>query len=270
MGEDDYFVTVTTGNTAALERWMTWWQADWRHDVQILNVTGAYAAINLAGPQARTVLHRLTEVDVSAEAMPYLSATRVPVAGVQAIVLRIGFVGELGYEIHFPSMYGEHVWTAVMEAGAPLGIEPFGLEAQRVLRLEKQHILIGQDTDAESDPYEAGLGWMVKPEKDDFLGKRALVDLERAGQKERLVGFTMADGWLPPEGASIVRDGVWVGRVTSARRSDAAGAVVGLAWVPADMAADGTVIDVQFGSTSGLGTVHLAPFYDPEGEKLRS
>src|SRR5207244_5751781 len=123
--------------------------------------------------------------------------------------LRIGFVGELGYEVHFRSADGEHLWRELMEAGWGFGILPFGLEAQRILRLEKHHILVGQDTDAESDPFEAGLGWMVKADKDDFLGKRALEDLERAGPGERLVGFTCDDGWIPPERASVVRDGTW-------------------------------------------------------------
>ena len=95
---------------------------------------------------------------------------------------------------------------------------------------------MGQDTDAESDPFEVGLGWMVKDDKDDFLGLRALRDLKERGPEERLVGFTAPDGWLPPEGASVVRDGTWVGRVTSARRSAAVGSVIGLAWVPADWA----------------------------------
>ncbi len=270
MGDDEFFVTVTTGNTAAIERWITWWLADWRYDVRVLNVTGAFAAVNLAGPLARSVMERLTDADVSGEAVPYLSATRMEVATVPSIVLRVGFVGELGYELHVPSMLGEPVWDAVMEAGADHGIVPFGLEAQRVLRLEKHHILVGQDTDAESDPYEAGLGWMVKDDKADFLGKRSLEDLHRAGPAERLVGFTSSDGWLPPEGASIVHEGVWVGRVTSARRSEAAGCVVGLAWVPSGWAVDGTAFEVQFAEHRAQARVALAPAYDPEGTRLRS
>jgi sarcosine oxidase, subunit alpha len=270
LADDEFFVTVTTGNTAAIERWMSWWHADWKQDAQLINVTGAFAAINLAGPRAREVMGALTDADVSSVAMPYLSATRMSVAGVPAIVLRIGFVGELGYEIHVPSMYGEHVWQATMEAGEPHGIVPFGLEAQRILRLEKQHILIGQDTDAETDPYEVGLGWMVKTDKPDFLGKRGLEALAEAGPKERLVGFTMPDQWLPPEGASVVRDGTWVGRVTSARRSAAAGSVVGLAWVPTFMAVDGAPFRVEFGDRFGEANVHLDAFYDPTGERLRT
>jgi sarcosine oxidase subunit alpha len=176
----------------------------------------------------------------------------------------------MGYEIHFPSAYGEHLWDAVMEAGRPEGIAAFGLEAQRILRLEKQHILVGQDTDAETDPYEAGLGWMVKDDKDDFLGLRSLRDLKERGPHERLVGFTAPGGWVPPEGASVVRDGSWVGRVTSARRSEAVGSVIGLAWVPAEWAADGRTFEIQFGGSHTTGTVRTEPFYDPRGERLRS
>jgi sarcosine oxidase, subunit alpha len=268
--DGEFFVTVTTGNTAALERWITWWNADWQLDAELLNVTGAFGAVNLAGPRARSVMADLTGADVSGEAMPYMSATRVTVAGVPSLVLRIGFVGEMGYEIHFPSAYGEHMWDAIMETGAAGGIAAFGLEAQRILRLEKQHILVGQDTDAESDPFEVGLGWMVKEDKDDFLGLRALRDLKEAGPRERLVGFTAPDEWLPPEGASVVRDGTWVGRVTSARRSAAVGSVIGLAWVPAEWASDGTRFEIRFGGSHTTATVHTAPFYDPHGERLRT
>ena len=270
LADDEFFVTVTTGNTAALERWITWWNADWQLDTRVLNVTGAFGAVNLAGPRARSVMAALTDADVSGDAMPYMSSTEMDVAGVPSLVLRIGFVGEMGYEIHFPSAYGEHLWDAIMEAGAIGGIAAFGLEAQRILRLEKQHILVGQDTDAESDPFEVGLGWMVKQDKDDFLGLRALRDLKERGPHERLVGFTAPDEWLPPEGASVVRDDAWVGRVTSARRSAAAGSVIGLAWVPVDLASDGSSFEIQFGGSHTFATVHTAPFYDPHGRRLRS
>ncbi|MCI0633807.1 MAG: 2Fe-2S iron-sulfur cluster-binding protein [Actinobacteria bacterium] len=270
VGDDEFFVTVTTGNTAAIERWMTWWNADWRFDARVANVTGAYAAVNVAGPSARDVMRALTDADVSSEAVPYLSATSMDVAGVPTLVLRIGFVGELGYEIHYPSMYGEHVWDRIVEAGEPFEIAPFGLEAQRILRLEKQHILVGQDTDAESDPFETGLGWIVKADKQDFLGKRGLARLDAEAPGERLVGFRCAGSWLPPEGASVVHDGVWVGRVTSARRSAAAGGIVGLAWVPAGWASDGTTFEIQVGRHRASATVELRPFYDPDGERLRS
>src|SRR5206468_11050272 len=127
VAPDEFFVTVTTGNTAALERWITWWLADWRLDCRVMNVTGAFAALNVAGPNARTVVGRITDADLSPEAFPYLACRNMRVAGVPSLVLRIGFVGEMGYEIHAPSMFGEHLWRGVMDAGADQGIAPFGL-----------------------------------------------------------------------------------------------------------------------------------------------
>ncbi|HEX5936683.1 MAG TPA: 2Fe-2S iron-sulfur cluster-binding protein [Actinomycetota bacterium] len=270
LGEHSFFVTVMTGDTWDPERWITWCSADAQLDARVLNVTGAFGAVNLAGPRAREVMSTLTDADVSAEAIPYLGAARIDVVGVSSLVLRIGFVGELGYEIHFPSAYGEHVWDAIMEAGATGGIQPFGMEAERILRLEKQHLLIGQDTDAGSHPLEVGLGSLVDDDLDDVSGHRALRAPPPGPVAERLVGFTASDRWLPPEGASVVRDDRWVGRVTSARRSATVGAVIGLAWVPADLAADGSRFEIRFGGSHTVGTVRAAPVYDPDGARFRS
>ena len=111
---------------------------------------------------------------------------------------------------------------------------------------------------------------MVKEDKPDFLGKRSLDDLADEGPRERLVGFTASGGWLPPEGSSVVHDGTWVGRVTSARRSDAVGSVVGLAWVPAGWATKGRPSISGSGDSTTRGIVALRPFYDPDGQRLRS
>ena len=156
------------------------------------------------------------------------------------LALRIGFVGELGYELHFPSPAGEHLWDALVEEGA----RPFGLEPQRVLRLEKGHIIVGQDTDSESNLYSAGMPWLPKMDKDDFVGKFALEHFAQRDEKERLVGFTMEEDVLPAEGAQIVIEGVPAGRVTSARRSEAVGEVIGLAWVPGDRSQPGTRVEI--------------------------
>ena len=137
------------------------------------------------------------------------------------LALRIGFVGELGYELHFPSPAGEHLWDALVAEGA----RPFGLEPQRVLRLEKGHVIVGQDTDSESNLYSSGMSWLPKMDKDDFVGKFALEHFAQRDEKERLVGFTMEDDVLPAEGAQIVIEGLPAGRVTSARRSEAVGQV---------------------------------------------
>src|SRR5690606_10235746 len=115
--------------------------AQWRLDVDVANVTAAYAGVNIAGPKSREVLRKVcSDVDLSPEAFPYMGVRTGTVAGVPARLLRVGFVGELGYEIHVPASQGEALWDALMEAGREHGIRPFGVEAQRVLRLEKGHI----------------------------------------------------------------------------------------------------------------------------------
>jgi sarcosine oxidase, subunit alpha len=270
LAEDEFFVTTTTGGTGAMDQWMRWWLADWGLDVQLINVSGGYAAVNLAGPRSREVMERLCTIDVSAKSLPYLASARAELAGVPALILRIGFVGELSYEIHVPSASGEYVWDRIMEAGRDFGIAAFGLEAQRILRLEKQHVIVGQDTDALSTPYGAGLSWIVKYEKPDFLGRRSLEDVRDHGSLERLVGFTVESGETPREGAAIVDQGRPVGRVCSSRWSALQNGAVGLAWVPSAWAEDGRAIEIAYDGQRATARVALKPFYDPEGKRLRS
>jgi sarcosine oxidase subunit alpha len=270
LADDEFFVTTTTSGADAIDQWIKWWMADWRLDAQVVNVSSQYAAINVAGPSSRELMGRLTDTDVTAAAMPYLKLVQARVCDVPAMILRIGFVGELSYEIHFPSGYAVHVWDSMLAEGKDLGILPFGLETQRILRLEKQHIIVGQDTDALSTPNGAGLGWMVKLDKDDFLGKAALADDTTRTLEEKLVGFKVDSGGLPLEGAAIVRAGKPVGRVCSSRWSAAASAFIGLAWVPLEMAEEGTRLDLRSGGIRVAARVHLKPFYDPEGARLRS
>jgi sarcosine oxidase subunit alpha len=270
LDENEFFVTTTTSGADAIDQWIKWWMADWRLRAQVVNVSSAYAAINVAGPLSRALMDRLTDADVSAAAFPYLKLVQAEVAGVPAIILRIGFVGELSYEVHFPSAYSEHMWISLLEAGSDLGIAPFGLESQRILRLEKQHIIVGQDTDALSTPFGASMDWMVKLDKKDFLGRAALADDAERGITDKLVGFRVETGGLPLEGAALVAGGQPLGRVCSSRWSDTVGAFVGLAWVPAAMAQDGTSLTFRSGAGLVTARVQLKPFFDPEGARLRS
>ena len=138
--------------------------------------------MNLAGPKSRAVLRKLTTLDLSNEAFPYLALREAEVAGVPARLMRVGFVGELGYEIHVPADRAAHLWDALMEAGQDHDIRPFGVEAQRLLRLEKGHIIIGQDTDGLTQPDEAGLEWAVKMDKPFFVGKRSVEIVRKRGR----------------------------------------------------------------------------------------
>jgi sarcosine oxidase, subunit alpha len=182
-------------------------------------------------------------------------------------------VGELGYEIHFPSAHGEHLWDALMDAGAGHGIRPFGLEPQRILRLQKMHILVGQDTDSESTPYTAALDWIVKLDKEqDFIGKWALENASARELETALVGFTLPNGYVPTEGAAVLDadGGVTLGQVTSSRWSPQLGGVIGMAWVPAELASDGASITISDEGRTIEASVITRPFFDPDGQVLRS
>jgi sarcosine oxidase, subunit alpha len=146
LGDELFYVTTTSTGSESVCEWFEWWNAVWGYDVEIVNLTGTLAAMNLAGPEAREALSRLTAADVSNDAFRYLDAKEIEVAGVPCLGLRLGFVGELGYELHCPASAAEYLWDALVGQGA----KPFGLDPQRVLRLEKAHVIIGQDTDSES------------------------------------------------------------------------------------------------------------------------
>lgn len=271
LSDDAYYLTTTTGGVNTVYEWLTWWLTSWGWRVHVANVTSSYAAVNLAGPGARDVLTRLTDLDLSNPAFPYMHLRQARVAGVPACLLRIGFVGEVGYEIHVSAAYGEHLWDSLMEAGAEFGIAPFGVEAQRVLRLEKKHIIVGQDTDALSDPFGADLGWVVKLDKENFLSKPSLERLAARGSREQLVGFAMRDARLvPAEGEQIVEKGRLVGRVTSARYSPILGQAIGMGWVPQEQAYEGAPLQIRTQGRLAEATVVCQPFYDPAGERLRS
>jgi sarcosine oxidase subunit alpha len=271
LDELSYYVTTTSSGADAVEAWFAWWLAEWGLNVHLTDVSQGLAAFNLAGPRSREILSGLTDLDCSNDAFSYLDGKRAHVAGVPCLLLRIGFVGELGYELHCPGSLAEDLWDALTEAGEPHGIRPFGLEPQRVLRLQKMHILVGQDTDAESNPLEAAMPWIVKLDKEeDFIGRWALELVQERGDENKLVGFTMENGAVPTEGAAVVGDGDQpVGRVTSSRFSPKLEKTIGMAWVPAALAEDGTELTLADNGQRLRAQVQTTPFYDPDQERLR-
>ncbi len=266
FADDWFYVTATTSGVDVLYRSMLRWNAEWRLDVDVAGVTAAYAGINVAGPLARRVLERLEgDIDLSAAAFPYLACRTGTLAGIPVRMLRVGFVGELGYEIHCPASYGATLWELLAEAGKPLGIRPFGVEAQRVLRLEKGHVIVGQDTDGLTFPQEAGMEWAIARKKPFFVGQRAIAVQAARPLARKLVGFTLPpDAPLPEECCLVIRDGAIVGRVTSAARSAAVGGIVGLAYVHPGDAEPGRSFTVKLeDGRTVTPTVAPLPFYDP-------
>ena len=270
LAEDRYFVTTTSGNADVIEEWFNWWNAGSGNRAYVVNVTAAYGAVNVAGPRARETLAKITGIDLSTRNFRYMRSGEGEVAGVPCFLLRIGFVGEAGWEVHFPAEYGEYMWNAIMGAGREFGISPFGLEAQRVLRLEKGHVIVGQDTDAISTPMDVGSDWAVRFDKPDFIGRGGLAVAQERGLQQRLVGFVMPGAAAPEDGTPVISGGRPVGRVTSARVSPTLGKGFGLAYVPPELAQDGATIEVTVNGGRVSASVILEPVYDPEGHRLRS
>lgn len=268
LADEDFYITTTTGNVEFVEKWLKWWIAGTGWCAHVTNVTSDLAAVNLAGPKARDTLRKLTAVDVSSSAFKYMQCVQGEVAGVSAVMLRIGFVGETGWEIHYPACYGEYLWDVLLEAGAEFGIGCFGVEAQRILRLEKKHVVVGQDTDALSSPFEANMEWVIKFEKEDFIGKAALLAAKSRGVQSKLVGF-IADEPVE-DGSAVIVDRQAVGRVTSARISPLQNQCIGLALIPSRLQTDKQLFDIQTNGRLVKARIHDQPFYDPEGLRLKA
>jgi sarcosine oxidase subunit alpha len=183
--------------------------------------------------------------------------------------MRLGFVGETGWEIHFPAESGPEVWKELLAAGSNFDIRPFGIEAQRLLRLEKRHVIVGVDSDALTNPFETGMGWALKLDKEDFIGRSALRRLAGQPLHQKLAGFVMDEAVLPEDGAAIIIGGQLAGRVTSTRISPLQGKAIGLAWVPAEAARDGVEVEVRVGGRLARARITEKVFYDPDGARLR-
>jgi sarcosine oxidase, subunit alpha len=276
LGEQHYLMSTTSSGAATVWEWVENWLQTERPEwtVHVSPVTTAYASINVAGPKSRQLLERLTEgVDLTNEAFPYMNVRTGTIAGVPDSVLwRIGFTGELSYELHVPASYGLHVWEALLEHGADLGAAAFGVEAQRILRLEKGHFIVGQDTDGLTRAFSAGLDWAIKLDKDDFAGKPELAWQLADGVAQRLVGLQPVDGSIVPDEASLIMDGSEIaGRITSSRMSPTLVRSICLALVDAHLAEPGTVLTVRLPS-GALIEARVTPQHahvDPDGGRMR-
>lgn len=271
LGDSHFYFTTTTGGSAGVYRELTRLAQLWGLEVGIVNLTGHLAAINLAGPHARAVLRSLCALDLSEAAFPYLGARVGEVAGAPARLLRVGFVGEVGYEIHVPASQAVALWRALLRSGEAFGIRPFGVEAQRRLRLEKGHLIIGQDSDGLTTPFDLNCDWAVKMDKPFFVGQRSLRILARQPRRQVLTGFEVeaADGPVPQEGHLVIEGGAIAGRVTSCAYSPTLQRVIGLAFVRPELRARGG-FDIRCdGGARVPARVAELPFYDRDNDRQK-
>lgn len=277
LGDEHYLMTTTSSGAATVWNWIEMWlqteRPDWR--VHVTPITTGLTSINIAGPHSRDLLGRLTDdIDLAPEAFGYMQVRTGTIGGVaDCITWRIGFTGELSYEIHVPSQHGLAVWERLLERGADLGVRPFGLEAQRIMRLEKGHFIVGQDTDGLSKAPTTGMVPLLKLDKDDFAGKPE-VAWALDEDHPLIVAVQPTDPAIVPEEAcQILREGTneIVGRITSSRFSPTLDRSICLAQVSQEFAVAGTELTVLLvdGRRVTARVMEHHAHFDPEGTRLR-
>jgi aminomethyltransferase len=253
--QDDLLVCVNAANRQK--------DFDWLHGhasgADVVNESDDWAQLALQGPLAPQVLQKLTGVRLGG--VGTYRFTTGDVAGVPCLVARTGYTGEDGFELFCPPAEAARLWDALLEAGAPEGVRPCGLGARDSLRLEMAYRLYGSDMDDATTPLEAGLAWVVKLDKGEFVGREALRRQKEAGVGRKLVGFVLTEPGIARHGYPVVQGGKPVGTVTSGTKSPSLGTSIGLAYVPAALAAEGSTFGVEIRGRAVAARVVKTPFY---------
>ncbi len=269
VGGHEWYLTSTSGGAGRTDARLRDFTDRLGLDVHVLDRTAQWGAINVAGPHARDLLERLTDDPIDAATVPYSGLADVSVAGVPCRAIRTGFVGELAFELHHPRSHGHELWQALAETGREWELVPHGLDALELLRLEKGHIYLGQDTLPDDTPAKLGMAWAVDMGKPWFVGKIALERMAALPLSRRHVGLELTGGpadTVQLRGEPLLAGGAVVGRVTSAERSSALGRAIGLGWV---RMVDASLPDRLVTGSGAVATVVPTPFYDPEGGRMR-
>jgi aminomethyltransferase len=261
LGPDRFMMTVNAANIDKDWAWVTQHGAEarWR------NVSAETALIAVQGPHAERLVERLAGPE--AVALGYYRFAPGKVAGVPALVSRTGYTGEDGFELYVPAGEAVRLWDALMEAGKPDGVAPIGLGARDTLRLEMRYALYGNDIDETTNPIEAGLGWVVKAGKGDFIGREAIERVRAEGPRRKLVGLELVDRAVARHGYPVVRDGRRIGVVTSGSYGPSVDRSIALAYVETPHAAVGTELAVEIRGQARAARVVRTPFHPPRVKK---
>ncbi len=235
--------------------------------VQVTDVTSAYTCLGLWGPMSRDILQPLTVADLSNAAFPYMTAKEVAIGPVPCLAVRVTYVGELGWELYCPTEFGPALWNAIWDAGRERGLLAGGYKAIDSLRLEKGYRVWGADITPEDTPFEAGLGFAVKLDEKDFIGKEAL----HSKPERQLCCLTLADPRAVALGSEPVRvDRAPIGRVTSGGYGYSIEKSIAYAYLPADLAKAGLPVEVEVFGEWIAGEITPEPLFDPTGERIRA
>ena len=269
LGPDRFM--LVTGSAFGLHdlAWVRSHAAEQR-DVTVEDLTPLYACFGLFGPKSRDILVRATRDDVSEGAFPYMTARRLAIGAANVLALRVTYVGELGWELYAPMADGLAVWDALWAAGRPAGMLAGGYRAIDSLRLEKGYRYWSAELTPERTPWEAGLGFCVKLDKGEFIGREALMRQKAEGFAEKLVCLTLADpASVVIGGEPILGESGTIGRVTSGGYGYTVGASIAYGYVPVASSTPGTRLAVDMFGDAVAATVSREPLYDPKGQRVR-
>lgn len=260
LGANEYMLVVNASNIQKDWDWIASFNKD---NVEMKNISEQTSLMAIQGPKTAEALQSLTDIDLAG--MKYYTFVRGKFAGFDnVIVSATGYTGSGGFEIYVANENAAAVWDAIMEAGAALGIQPIGLGARDTLRLEMGYCLYGNDIDDTTSPLEAGLGWITKLKKDDFVNKDYLVQQKADGLTKKLVGFEVLGKRPPRQGYAIVNAaGENIGRVTSGTKCPSVDKPVGMGYVQKEYAKSGTEIFLEVRGKQMAAVVVKLPFYKP-------
>ncbi|GAB6908104.1 Glycine cleavage T protein (Aminomethyl transferase) [Desulfosarcina cetonica] len=276
LGENDYYFTTSSGRAGQTVEWIRYHTRFDGWDFHLVNLTDAMGVINLSGPNARKVLEKVVDIDISNTVLPFSGYTECLIQETIPVrVMRLGFVGELSYELHMPSSYMKSVWEMLKTAGAAFGIRNFGVEAQNVLRMEKCHIILGQESEQRTNLLDVGLGFLWDRKKSDArtVGAVALRQAETDPDRLKLVGIRMEDDDRPARDGALIVDRRVRGYVATMRKSFTTGQSVGMALVEGPLADIGTRLEIFEDECNGVrryARVVKMPFYDPKGDRMKA
>ena len=276
LGENDYYFTTSTGRAGQTVEWIRYHTRfdDW--DFNLVNLTDAMGVINISGPNARKVMAKVVDVDLSNEALPFSGYQEFMIQETIPVrAMRLGFVGELSYELHVPSSTMRAVWDMLKAAGEEFGIQNFGVEAQNVLRMEKCHVILGSESEQRTNLLDLGLGFLWDRKKSDAktVGAVALRQAENDAGRLKLVGIRMEDDNRPARDGALIVDNRVRGYVATMRKSFTTGQAVGMALVESQLADKGTRLEIFEDECNGVrlyARVVETPFYDPTGARMKS
>ncbi|HOG63028.1 MAG TPA: glycine cleavage system aminomethyltransferase GcvT [Sedimentibacter sp.] len=260
----DYLLVVNASNTEKDYQWM---KENIFGNTEILNVSENYAQLALQGPLAETILQKLTSKNLN-EIEFYYFSDNVKVGNIEALVSRTGYTGEDGFELYFAYDKAEEMWDLILEAGKDEGLIPAGLGARDTLRFEASLPLYGHELNENITPLEAGLGFFVKLNKENFIGKEALARQKSEGLKRRIVGFEMIDRGIPRNNYEVYKEGEKIGYVTTGSFSPTLKKNIGLALIDSAYSKEGTEIEILIRNKNSKAKVIKKPFYSKKYKKM--